>query len=359
MISNISLHLTGSTLAHYLAGFVIAMKPMFSDKQLQNYAGNFAISLVFAILTFCWAFFFMKNKKSVLSSTTAYSGSEGSLEASTSCGSNGEGEVESSETHSKSADDSKAKSSIRQRHNVNEKDEERKPILKSQEERTSIWETLKEIVNYRNLSGVWTTCVKKRPGTLRLRIWLMIIALNVSMIPAFGRGAVSYSLIQKLYKWNSVMYSNLGSIVGVFHIFAMLIFIPLIFKVVKANDCQTAMISCFLGILGDIFIGSILSPWGWYLNAFITSFSVGITSGIRTYLSKTLAKTEVSQVFAVTILIEAVLKCFGAVLFANLLKLTIHFYPTFVYHFMAVLLIISMSMIAVVDVGTVYPLASP
>ena len=322
---------------------------MFSEQQLQNYAGNILISLIFSFLTLCWAVLFMKNKPVPLSIQVSNESQEEVPKSS---------RKESEIPTNSSEDNSKNKSQVIQRQNTNERDDENLPILKSQEERTSIWETLKEIVNYRNLSGVWTTCVKKRPGTLRLRIWFMIIALNVSMVPIFGRGAVIYPLIQKLYHWDAVIYSNLETITGAFHIVAMLVFIPVIFKVLKANDCQTAMISCFLGIMGDIFIGSIVSPWGYYVHAFITSFSAGITSGIRTYLSKALPKNEVSQVFAITILIEAVLKCFGSVLFAYLLKLTIHWYPTFVFHFMTVLLLFSLSMIAYVDVKTPYPLTN-
>ena len=319
------------------------MKPFFNDQQLQNYAGNFAIASLFSFLTFCWAFFFLKvdplgssqeNKRKI------------------------EKIVPSSSTEKCEESSSFENEPKICNHDVNENEIERIPLLStSQDTSTSFMKTLKEIVSLTNISGVYTACMKARPGSLRLRIWFMIIALNLSMLPWFGRGTVLFPLVQKLYKWNAVIFSNWATLAGIMNIIAMLVVMPILFKVLKVNDLETAIISCVFELLGNNFFASIVSPWGYYLDCFITSFSAGITSGIRAYLSKILPKDEVTQIFAATIVIEAVLKCIGTVVFAYILKSTIHWYPTLVFHFNVVLLLISLSLMSIADLKTKYPLS--
>lgn len=320
------------------------MKPMFFPLQLQNYAGNFVISASCSAVCFMWTFIFVREKpKPSLTSETAL------LEEPSSSS------YRSTSPHTSSGSESNSKA-------IKDKSIETTPLLKKKknvnisEESTGIWKTFKQIIDYQNLMDVYSASVKRRPGTTRLRMWLMILIINLTILPAFGRIAVIYPLVQKLYKWDSVMYSNLNTISGVVHIVAIILVIPVIFKLFKTNDCQTSMIGVLSGIIADVFIGSIVTPMGFYLHAVISSLSGVAGTGARAYLSKVLPKEDVSKIFAVTLMTEALLKAIASFLFTFLLQVTISFYATFVFHFMAIILLIALTILVYVDLTTPYPL---
>ena len=222
-------------------------------------------------------------------------------------------------------------------------------------EPNKLWTTIKEMFHYKNFAGFWTVCVKKREGSIRLRMWLVMLTINLTQLPVIGRSATIFPLVQKLYKWDAVVYSNLNTISGVLHIIGMLAIIPILFRYLKVNDCETSMLGTLMGIIGDVFIGSIISPWGFYLHAFITSFDSGASTGCRAYLAKLLPKDEVAKAFAITQLMEAGLKSVASFSFAYLLKITIGSYPTFVFHFMGIILITALIVLVYVDLITPYP----
>lgn len=333
------------------------MEPMFNDQQLHNYAGSFAISGCCSLILILWCLIVLKD---VPKQSQEQPPSVDDLTTSTTVES-----TTASSTASTSEDlnnnEKTKEQSLRHRRLSEITNEERPIVIKDVEPlsaSTRFWQTMKELFDLKHIAGIWVTCVKRRPGSLRLRMWLMVIVINLALLPAFGRAAVIFPLVQKLYKWDSVIYSNLNTYAGILHIFAMIFCIPLLFKVVKVNDCETAVIGILMGIVGDVFIGSIVSPWGFYVHAIITSFAVGGSTGCRAYISKVLPKDEVAKVFAVTLLIEAALKAIASFLFAFLLQLTIHTYPTFVFHFMGIILIVALVFTIWADLITPYPLVS-
>ena len=319
---------TGLTVGTFLGGYIISMKAFFWSHQLQNYSGNFIVSATCSAVSFLWVLIFIREKPKLL--------------------------VSSIEDEEKKIDEPTQTPSTSKE--TKDCDLERKPLLGKETPR-SIWSTFKEIIDYQNVCDVWIAATKKRPGNIRLRMWLIIITINLSLLPVIGRGTVMFSLLQKLYKWDSLIISNLSTLQGMIHIVAIILVIPILFKVIQTNDCQTSMIGVMSGILADVFMGSIVSPWGFYSFALISSLSGVTGTGARSYLSKILPKEDVSKIFAVTLMLEATLKAVGTFMFAALLQLTISSYPTFSFHFMAIMLIVALIILVYVDLNTKYPLS--
>lgn len=214
---------------------------------------------------------------------------------------------------------------------------------------------MKVIFDIGHLKDVYTAAVKKRDGNIRLRMWFVVIAINLNLLTFFGAGAVTFSLVQKLYLWDSVVYSNFSSIVGVIHMIALCISIPIV-RLFSLNDMQTALIGCVSHLLGLICLGSITNPVGFWMNAVISSFAGLAGTGCRAYLSKILPKDDVAKIFAVTLVIEAIEKCFGSYIFAVILSFTISCYATFVYHFLAGVLVFALVILVYTDLKTPYPI---
>lgn len=291
-----------------MAGVVIALKPVFNNQQLKNCSGCFTASACCSLIVILWGLRVLRDAPKDQVNTK-----EQSVEG----------------LHQLQPEDCN--------------------------ESSKLWTTIKEMFHYKNFAGFWTVCVKKREGSIRLRMWLIILTINLTQLPVSGRSATIFPLVQKLYKWDAVVYSNLNTISGILHIIGMLAIIPILFRYLKVNDCETSILGTLMGIIGDVFIGSIISPWGFYLHAFITSFDSGASTGCRTYLAKLLPKDEVAKAFAITQLMEAGLKSVASFSFAYILKMTIGSYPSFVFHFMGVILITALVVLVYVDLITPGP----
>ena len=312
-------------MSQYLAGMTIGLTPMFSSLQLQNYAGNFAVSILLESVAFCWAYFVITNhprkeegtitRKEEETVTMKEIGTVAMLQLST--------------------DTTIIDSSV-----------QNLVVPPSQE---SHLEKLKELLSWKHISSLWRTCLKKRPDNMRLTIWLLMLAVNLTFLPSYGRATVSYPLVQKLFKWDAVQISKVQTITGIIQILGMMLFIPVVFKVLRLRDLQTSILGCGISMIGDLLLGFVVNPYVYYTNSFLVSFSQAIPSGMQTYLSAVLPKNEVSQIFGIAIMTQGVCRCFATVLFAYLFKSTIENNPTFVYHFMAILTFICLVIIGYVE----------
>lgn len=323
--------------------------PFISSEQVQNYAGTFVISCICSVLCVIWVYFFIgppnpadlledpkdMNNYDKYSDTTSTSSFEASLNMS---------------------------SLTPNILNVSAQD-----LVQAVEEESVTASTvykplphgfvpkLNEILALKNLKQVWTTALKPRPGTVRLRMWLIIITINCILLPDFGKIAVIYPMVEKVYGWDATTYSNLITLRALLQVVVMLLGLPLIFKVFVLNDIQTGMLGIISGIFGDVAIGSITKPMGCYIWTVIGSLNGVAATGCRAYISKLLPKSDVSQIFSVVLMIEALLaECAGTYLFAFLFKQTIHSYATFVFHFMGFILVASLTCLVYVDLTTPY-----
>ncbi|XP_035231269.1 uncharacterized protein LOC118203128 [Stegodyphus dumicola] len=60
---------------------------------------------------------------------------------------------------------------------------------------------------YDNMRKSFKTCVKERPGNLRMQIWLLLfISLSLLLIQ-MGSVAIGFSYTQKVFKWKVTRYS--------------------------------------------------------------------------------------------------------------------------------------------------------
>ena len=312
--------------AMFMGGSLLAMDPWFNRHQYHNYGGNFLVSTIFSILTLITTYFVIKKDPLIKKPDRT-------------------GKVkEIKETSFSNHVNTTTTSSHQDTQNQNQESKKSRKLTFS--------EKLKDLFSFQNFIGVWKTCTRKRDGNLRLRIYLLIIALTLSQIPFHARMIIGFPVVQRLYHWDAVHLAHVSALSGVFHIFAMLAFIPILFKVIDANDCQTSMIAIFLTVIGDIFMGSILNPWGFYLHAIVTSFTNGIGSGIRSYFSKYLPKDEAASFFGFTVILDEMMKGVSGGIFSFILKQTISSYITFSFHFMALILIICLALVAYVDVVT-------
>jgi hypothetical protein len=322
--------------------------PFLSSEQLQNYAGTFLLSCASSLFVIFWCYFFIRPPNTAdliedpkdMQNYDKYSdtASTHSFEASMNMSPFPPNITTSAEDLVKAVEEE----------TVDEAVSHYDPLP------DELWPKLKDMFGLKNLKKVWTTAFKMRPGTVRKRMWIIVVTINLTLLPDFGKVAVIFPMVEKVYGWDATTYSNLVTVRYLLQMGIVLFALPFIFKLFTLNDIQTAMVGIMSGILGDVTIGSWTQPMGFYLWGVIGSLNGIAGTGCRAYISKLLPKSDVSQIFSVVLMIEAIAQCFGTYLFVFLFRETIHSYATFVFHFMGFILVFSLCCLVYVDLTTPY-----
>ena len=90
---------------------------------------------------------------------------------------------------------------------------------------------LKLLFKLDNVREMFRTCFKKRPGTVRLQLWLLLVVMIFFMISHIGPIIFLYSFTQKIYGWNSETYSNASVIEKIVNTLVTFISAPILIRV--------------------------------------------------------------------------------------------------------------------------------
>ena len=90
---------------------------------------------------------------------------------------------------------------------------------------------LKLLFKLDNFIEMFRTLFKKRPGTVRLQLWLVLGVMTCFLVSYAGSMAFFYSFAQKIYLWNSENYSNAIVIEKIVNTLVTFISAPILIKV--------------------------------------------------------------------------------------------------------------------------------
>lgn len=254
---------------------------------------------------------------------------------------------------------------------MKEEKEEKKPLIFASYSRSQKVEKDLEIkYEKRNscceifsLSHVWDimqSVIRKRKGGERKILILLILSIIPLTAPIFGKEAVVFPIVQKLYQWNSFDFSIVSTIGSMIHPLVTLVFMPLMFKILSASDLQVALIGALSYAIGNLFLGTFgqMSPIAYFVSLILTSFSALIGHGIRSHISRILPGNEVGKMFSLIAMFEALLPFTGSLIMSIILNASIQFYPALVFQFAAFSQTIGLALLVYVDLISISILTS-
>lgn len=178
-------------LGTFLGGKILNSSPMFNGGQLYNYATIFLILAIAHVIMLAWTVFFIDEERDTIEFDRRF----------------GENDVDSDE----------------------------KPVL--------VCDKLKRFDQYKgihpvkllfdmsNVKDMFRTCFKKRPDNVRLQLWLLFLSTACYLLTHVGPYIFLFSFVQKVYNWNSEIYSNVSAINNVVNALATFIMAPIFIKV--------------------------------------------------------------------------------------------------------------------------------
>jgi hypothetical protein len=193
------------------------------------------------------------------------------------------------------------------------------------------------------------TLTRTRPSQTRRNLWLLLFVYSSIWFPMQGLQYIFYPLSELLYKWDIQTYSFTIAMFEAVTAVTLSCFMFVV-KKIKIRPTAITMIGLTSSIMGYICIGSITSVNGFYLNGIAASLTPAAASGIRSFLSLIIPENEITKVYSLTLLIETGIGFVSPSISSFILKETISSFPTLIFHFYASLLIVTLIIVAVMDV---------
>ncbi|XP_067133237.1 lysosomal proton-coupled steroid conjugate and bile acid symporter SLC46A3-like [Centruroides vittatus] len=200
------------------------------------------------------------------------------------------------------------------------------PETRVRDEKSNFKEMIQHVFQLDNLKESFRTCISPRPGNIRAQIWLIVLAMTVTMMCILGSSAVGFYFSQEMYKWTNDKYSTISAAARLSHGLALIIAVPIFTNVLKIPDGIIGVIGIF-SILGENIKSLAYYPWLYYY-ASVTGILGGISSvAVRSRLSKLVNQAELSKVFSLLTICEALTPAFSAVIFNELFAQTVSTFP--------------------------------
>lgn len=279
--------------AFFAGGVILSGKSVFLPSRMRNYSDVFLLALVLHVAMFVWTYFMVREKSP--SERIEESGDEGLVSISFS-------------------------------------------------------NRVKSLLTLSHLTDSWKTLVRKREKNFHHTLWWIVVLMFLGNLPFMGILNIIFPLVQRVYNWDYVKFSQATTIQQIFKPVATLIAMPIIFKVFKMRDLEISITGFVSSILAMIGIASIVNPFGFFINLVVGSISGIGTVGIRSFLAKFISNDEITKVYSIVALVDSIQPFFGSWFYSTIFSASIEHYPTLVFHVIAAYLIICLIILCIMDV---------
>ena len=95
---------------------------------------------------------------------------------------------------------------------------------------------IKLLFDMNNVKDMFRTCFKKRPEKARLQLWLLFLSTACYLLTHVGPYLFLFSFVQKVYNWNSGVYSDWLAINNIINGVVTFVFAPIFIKVIRISN---------------------------------------------------------------------------------------------------------------------------
>ncbi|CAG2104672.1 unnamed protein product, partial [Medioppia subpectinata] len=306
-------------LGTYVGGIVLNTPSMFSSGQIHNYSGVYLIMGIANALILLWVIYRVDEEKDLREWERVF-GTTG---------------ADGADTSKESAERLERK-------------------LKRYEDNKHI-HPIRLLFNMKNVKEMLITCCERRPNHVRLQIWLLFIGMACFLLSYVGPIIFLFQFTQKVYKWDSKIYSNGSAIGSIVQAVGSMIVGPLLVRVFKLRDTTLSLFGCGSFLALNLIRGLVLTPNGFYY-ALIPGFFGPVGSiGMRTHYSKIVRPHELGKVFSLLASIEAVSPLIASFLFTSIFNATMDSTPGLGLIIVGLVMLIPMVILTWIHFFTVLP----
>ena len=185
---------------------------------------------------------------------------------------------------------------------------------------------------FRPIQELFRTLFKVRSDSGRSKLLLLLFLYVTINISFNGLAKILFSIIQRLYNWDAIIWSRVSTIGFMISPIEMVILVPLLTRYYKFSDSELAIFGSISAVIGYTVMGSIISPLGLWLNFILGSMTLAALIATRSLLSKSVGPGEATKVFSIITIFDVLLPLTATTVYGGIFNLTIDVYPTAVFH---------------------------
>lgn len=150
---------------------------------------------------------------------------------------------------------------------------------------------------------------------------------------AFQRDEKQYLYLyaQLKFSWTTEIYSTFKTYQSAGFVLAMLIFVPIMNKVLKWKDTMIVMIGAGAHSLGRVFFGLATGTWMMYLGATVAALGPSVAPALRSITSKLVPVEERGTIFALLSVCDNAVPLLNGVVYTQVYNRTIDFHPAAIF----------------------------
>lgn len=163
-----------------------------------------------------------------------------------------------------------------------------------------------------NVREMFRALTKKRSYQVRLQVLLLFAALLLYLIAYFGPPVFLFQYTQRVFQWDSQQYSTYFSLGCVVNIISTFLWVPILlrvcisvsgppcqltqpFQVLKVSDITLALVGLHMVFLQMVMRLFSTSHTVFYLSLIFCQLNSSSSVGIRSYISKIVAPSELGN----------------------------------------------------------------
>lgn len=188
-------------------------------------------------------------------------------------------------------------------------------------------EMLRDLVSCDNIKQSYITCSKKRPGNIRMQIWLLVWIGCCQRFTDMGTLAIGFPFARKMYKWSVTEFSNASIAFYVVNALVTIVVMPLLSNKMKLHEAALGLIG-MLSLMSKMFVTALAYKEFMFYFAWISG-TLANASGIavRARLSKLVQREELGRAFSMFGTCESFTPLLGSTVFLQIYNASNRFFP--------------------------------
>ncbi|XP_046999630.1 proton-coupled folate transporter-like isoform X1 [Schistocerca americana] len=153
----------------------------------------------------------------------------------------------------------------------------------------------KDFFDWRHVVQTVSVAVRKRDGTQRLRILLLLSLFIAVLGPSYGEATVVYLFVRNRFGWDEVDASYFSAYAEFVNFVGTLILISLFSRTLKLDDSLIGIISCISKILASFVYAFSIQVWMFYLGPLVDILGGATLICVRSMGSKLVPSEELGR----------------------------------------------------------------
>lgn len=198
---------------------------------------------------------------------------------------------------------------------------------------------MRDLVTVDNIKQSYKTCSMKRPGNIRLQIWLLVWTSCSQRFCDMGTLAIAYPYTLGMYKWKVTEFSHANTAFYVVNAFATVVIVPILANKLRLHEAALGLIG-MLSLTSKMILTSVAIRPPFFYYAWmcgVLNNAAGIA--IRSRLSKLVNKDELGRAFSLLATCESVTPLLGTLAFVQIYNSSLNLFPGLAFACAAVFLV--------------------